>query len=331
MIFTKTPFRISFLGGGTDFPSFYNQYGGMCLSTTIDKYSFVYLRAIEGVLGSKNEFIYSQIERVDEDLNKIQHPIIREALKYKGINGVRISYDADIPARTGLGTSSSFSVGLISALNSYLGYEFDKYRIAKEAIYLERVLCNEVGGVQDQIASCFGGLNCITLDASGFNVQKIEMDFLRRKNLENNLMLFYTGIQRTSSEVQKTVQVSEQKVTKVLLSIKDLVSEGIECLTNSSRSLDDFGALLHEAWQLKKSISTKISNERIDALYQKGIENGALGGKILGAGGGGFLLFYVQPANQDRIRQCFSDLVEVPFNFEEKGTRIIYSDIRPYR
>ena len=152
MIFTKTPFRISFLGGGTDFPSFYNKHGGMCLSATINKYSYVYLRGIDGILGPKNEFIYSQIERVT-DLNLINHPIIREALKIKKVEGVRIDYDADIPARTGLGTSSAFSVGLIGALNSYLGFEFDKYRIAKEAIYLERVLCKEIGGVQDQIAS----------------------------------------------------------------------------------------------------------------------------------------------------------------------------------
>lgn len=330
MIFTKTPFRISFLGGGTDFPSFYNKYGGMCLSATINKYSYVYLRGIDGILGPKNEFIYSQIEKVN-DLNLVKHPIIREALKFKKIDGVRIDYDADIPARTGLGTSSAFSVGLLGALNSYLGYEFDKYRIAREAIYLERVLCKEVGGVQDQIASCFGGMNQILLDTSGFTVQKMAVEPLRLKNLENNLLLFYTGIQRTSSDVQKTVQVSEAKVTDVLLSIKELVGEGVKCLTDASKSLDDFGYLLHEAWQLKKSISTKISNEKIDYLYQQGIGHGALGGKILGAGGGGFLLFYVQPVNQDNVRNCFKDLVEVPFNFETKGTEIVYSDIRPYR
>lgn len=330
MIFTKTPFRISFLGGGTDFPSFYNKHGGMCLSATINKYSYVYLRGIDGILGPKNELIYSQIERVT-DLNLINHPIIREALKFKKVEGVRIDYDADIPARTGLGTSSAFSVGLIGALNSYLGFEFDKYRIAKEAIYLERVLCKEIGGVQDQIASCYGGINKITLNTSGFTVQKVPIELLRMKNLENNLLLFYTGIQRTSSDVQKTVQISESRVTDVLLAIKKLVQEGINCLEDTSKSLDDFGYLLHEAWQLKKSISTKISNERIDCLYQKGIEHGALGGKILGAGGGGFLLFYVQPVYQDSVRECFKDLVEVPFYFEDEGTRIIYSNIRPYR
>ena len=327
MIITKTPFRISLLGGGTDFPSYYNEFGGQCLSTTINKYCYVYLRELEGVLGPKNEFVYSKIERVGYDLNEIQHPIIREALKYWKVNGIRIDYDADIPARTGLGTSSAFAVGLINALNEYKGSDFDKFRIANQAIYLERVLCNEVGGVQDQIESSFGGVNHIILDRSGYDVKTVNAPELKLRNLENNLLLFYTGIQRTSSDIQKTVHVSEEKIKQVLHKIKELVSEGLDCLVTESRSIDDFGELLHEAWLLKKQISTKVSNEEIDSLYQQGIECGALGGKILGAGGGGFLLFYVQPMYQPKIREHFKNMVEVPFNFENNGTRIIYTDM----
>lgn len=326
MILTKTPFRISLLGGGTDFPSFYNQFGGQCLSTTINKYCYVYLREIDGVLGSKNEFIYSEIERVGENLDEIRHPIIREALKYKKVNGIRVDYDADIPARTGLGTSSAFSVGLLNALNEYLGYDFDKFRIAREAIFLERELCKEIGGVQDQIESAYGGINHIVMDKSGFDVKRLSLNSIRMKNLENNLMLFYTGIQRTSSDVQKTVQVSELTVTENLKAIKSLVNEGIACLSNNTQSLDDFGYLLHEAWRLKKNISTKVSNSRIDELYEAGVKSGALGGKILGAGGGGFLLFYVQPFKQPLVRECLKDLIEVPFNFESEGTRVIFSN-----
>ena len=327
MVIAKTPFRISLLGGGTDFPSYYNEFGGQCLSTTINKYCYVYLRELDGILGPKNEFVYSKIERAS-DINEVQHPILREALKYKKIDGIRIDYDADITARTGLGTSSAFAVGLINALNEYKGITFDQFKIAEEAIFLERVLCNEAGGVQDQIESAFGGINNIILNRSGYYIKRVDINKIKLSNLENNLLLFYTGVQRTSSEIQKTVQVSKESVINVLHEIKSLVDDGLKCLTTDSVSLDEFGVLLNEAWKLKKQISNKVSNSRIDAMYEAGVNSGALGGKILGAGGGGFLLFYVQPMYQPKVRECFKDLIEVPFSFENEGTKIIFSDMR---
>ena len=317
MIVCRTPFRVSFLGGGTDFPVFFNKHGGCCISTTINKYSYIYLRRIDGLFGVKNEFIYSQFERTDYDLDSIKHPIIREGLKSENLNGLRIDYDADIPARTGLGTSSSFSVGLVNALNAMKGVSLSKRQIADKAIFLERVLCKEAGGIQDQIASSYGGLNIISFSADGYTVENLKLQ--DQKGLQDNLLMFYTGIQRSSSEVQK--RLDPQKKEHNLLQLKEVTERGVLSLRKGK--LDEFGSMLGEAWNLKRSLSSSVSSSLIDEYYDKAISAGALGGKILGAGGGGFFLFYVPRNRQEAVRSVMHNLLELPFNFEYSGSQIL--------
>lgn len=322
ILLSRTPFRISFLGGGTDFPFFFEKHGGYCLATTIDKYSYIYLRRLGGEFGFKNEFIYSKFERTSNELDEIKHPIIREALKLEGEKGLRIDYDADIPARTGLATSSSFAVGLVNTLGALKGERRSKKKLADQAIYIERVLCQEAGGIQDQISSAFGGLNLLVFSKSGYEVQPVKLSPERKKTFDSNLMLFYTKIQRTSSDIQKKIKKPED-ITQNLLVLKKLALEGFDCLTNESRNLDDFGLILDEAWKFKKGLSDAVSSSFIDHCYLRGIEAGALGGKILGAGGGGFLLFYVPPEAQENVRAALNDLVEIKFSFEDKGSQVL--------
>lgn len=317
MIVCRTPFRVSFLGGGTDFPVFFNKHGGCCISTSINKYSYIYLRRIDGLFGVKNEFIYSQFERTGYDLDSIKHPIIREGLKSENLNGLRIDYDADIPARTGLGTSSSFSVGLVNALNAMKGVSLSKRQIADKAIFLERVLCKEAGGIQDQIASSYGGLNIISFSADGYTVENLKLQ--DQKGLQDNLLMFYTGIQRSSSEVQK--RLDPQKKEHNLLQLKEVTERGVLSLRKGK--LDEFGSMLGEAWNLKRSLSSSVSSSLIDEYYDKAISAGALGGKILGAGGGGFFLFYVPRNRQEAVRSVMRNLLELSFNFEYSGSQIL--------
>lgn len=322
---TKTPFRVSFLGGGTDFISFFYKYGGHCLSTSINQYAYVYLRHISGLLDSRNQVVYSKIEKADR-VDEISHPIVRECLKFKNVDSVSIGYDADIPARTGLGTSSAFSVGLISALNAYKGYDFDKFRITKEAIYVERELCKESGGIQDQIASAYGGLNHLVFEKSGFDVIPIKIKEQRLKNFENNLILLFTGMSRNSSDIQKSVNRSDKFIEDKLLELNTLTLKGVSCLEDPDADLDEFGYILNEAWEIKRSMSDKISNSIIDEAYDRALKNGALGGKILGAGGGGFLLLYVQPFYKNSVLAALQEFKEIPFKFDEKGTQILLNE-----
>ena len=323
MIITQTPFRMSFFGGGTDMEGFFREHGGAVLSTTFDKYCYVNVRHLPRFFDYSTELSYSKTERVT-NIDDIQHPAIRNAMKMLDMHEIRLTYEADLPARSGLGTSSSFAVGMLNAFYALKGKYADKKKLADEAIYLERELCNEAGGWQDQIAASFGGLNRIDFSGSGYEIRPIIISPERKRKLESNLMLFFTGFTRFSSEIQKENQVVAKSKTEYLSEMYDLVEEAEQILVNKMKDIDDFGRLLDRTWKLKKQTGSKISTSSIDQLYELGIKEGALGGKLLGAGGGGFLIFYVPEEYQTRVKEAMKELVYVPFRFEEGGTRIIH-------
>lgn len=331
MIITKTPFRMSFFGGGTDMEDYFRENGGAVLSTTFDKYCYVNVRHLPRFFDYSTELSYSKMERVT-NVEDIKHPAIREAMKMLDMHEIRLTYEADLPARSGLGTSSSFAVGMLNAFYALKGKYVDKKRLADEAIYLERVLCNEVGGWQDQIAASFGGLNRINFGADGYEVLPIIISPERKKQLNNNLLMFFTGFTRFSSEIQKANVTSSPIDKKAMLkTMYELVNEAEEVLVNKERNLDDFGRLLDITWKLKRQTGRAVSTNSIDRLYMRGIEAGALGGKLLGAGGGGFLVFYVQPDKQEEVRAAMSDLMYIPFEFEDAGTQVIYYTPETYK
>lgn len=323
MIITKTPFRMSFFGGGTDMESFFNEHGGAVISTTFDKYCYVNVRHLPPFFDYKTELSYAKTERV-VSTDEIAHPAIRNAMKMLDMREIRLTYEADLPARSGLGTSSSFAVGMLNAFYALKGKYADKRKLADEAIYLERVLCEEAGGWQDQIAAAFGGLNRINFHAGGYEVLPIIISPERKKRLNQNLMMFFTGFTRFSSEMQKVNNVTAKDKTAQLLEMLALVDDAEKVLVDNKSDLDDFGRLLDHTWKLKRQTGSKISTNSIDELYEKGINAGALGGKLLGAGGGGFLVFYVTPDKQAAVREAMKDLLYVPFEFENGGTRVIH-------
>ena len=323
MVITKTPFRMSFFGGGTDMESFFREHGGAVISTTFDKYCYVNVRHLPRFFDFSSEFAYSTIERVTDNAD-IKHPAIRNAMQMLDMKEIRLTYEADLPARSGLGTSSSFAVGMLNAFYALKGKHADKRKLADEAIYLERVLCKEAGGWQDQIAASFGGFNRINFSADGYEVSPIIIEPEREKQLNDNLLMFFTGFTRFSADIQKQNNLSAQDKTPQLKEILALVDEAEKVLTDKTVPLSEFGRLLDCTWKLKRSTSSSVSTACIDAFYQKGMEAGALGGKLLGAGGGGFLVFYVEPENHERVREAMKDLLHVPFCFENGGTRVIY-------
>jgi D-glycero-alpha-D-manno-heptose-7-phosphate kinase len=322
MVITQTPFRMSFFGGGTDFPGFYNEHGGSVISTTFDKYCYVTVRHLPRFFDYSNQITYNIIENANT-IEDIQHPAVREAMKYLDMHELRLVYEADLPARSGLGTSSSFAVGMLNAFYALKGKYVDKRKLADDAIYLERVLCNESGGVQDQIAAAFGGFNKITFSADGYTVSPVVISQDRKKLLNENLMLFFTGFSRFSSEIAKKQEAATHDKTKELLTMKSLVDDAEKILT-SKTDLVEFGKLLNYTWQLKRGITSGISTDAIDGLYEKAINAGAVGGKLLGAGGGGFLLFYVEKDKQENVKKALNDLLYIPFEFENHGTRILF-------
>ncbi|MEA5135004.1 MAG: kinase [Candidatus Fimivivens sp.] len=322
MIITKTPFRMSFFGGGTDFSGFYEENGGAVLSTTFDKYCYVTVRHLPPFFDYSSELCYSKMERVT-DINNIVHPAIREAMKWLDMHELRVTYEADLPARTGLGTSSSFAVGMLNAFYALKGRYVDKRKLADDAIYLERTLCQESGGVQDQIAVSFGGFNRINFDASGYQVLPIIISAARKKELNENLMMFFTGFSRFSSDIQVAHENALKDKTTQLLEMKALVDDAEKVLTGKG-PMKEFGHLLDHTWRLKRGITSKISTDSIDGVYKTAISAGALGGKLLGAGGGGFLVFYVEKDKQESVRNALHSLMEVPFNFEDVGTSVLY-------
>lgn len=323
MIITKTPFRISFFGGGTDIESFFSKHGGSVLSTTFDKYCYVTVRHLPKFFTYRTHLTYSKVEYVNS-YEEINHPLIRNAMKFLDIHDVRLTYDADLPARSGLGTSSSFAVGMLEAFYGLKNKYVDKKRLADDAIYVERALCNEAGGWQDQIAASFGGFNRIDFFDGGYRVNPVIMSLTRKKELNDRLMLFFTGFVRISSEVQKSNITDEEKRIANLHKMLSLVNEGEKVLVSKDVTLDEFGYLLDTEWQLKRGTGKNVSTPEIDEYYSKAIKAGALGGKLLGAGGGGFLLFYVPESRRECVFEALKDLMYIPFEFEPAGTSIVH-------
>lgn len=324
MIITKTPFRMSFFGGGTDMESFFRENGGAVLSTTFDKYCYVTVRHLPRFFDFTTHLTYSKMEFVSKEKD-IQHPAIRNAMKMLDMHEIRLIYEADLPARSGLGTSSSFAVGMLNAFYALKGKYANKKKLADEAIYLERVLCKEAGGWQDQIAAAFGGLNRINFNNDGtYNVIPVIIHPDRKKQLNENLLIFFTGFTRFSSEMQKANIVGYAEKQAQLKHMYALVDDAEKVLEDKHSDLDEFGRLLDATWRLKRQTGGAITTNSIDNLYEKGINAGALGGKLLGAGGGGFLLFYVQPEKRESVMNAMKDLLYVPFQFEEGGTQVIH-------
>ena len=323
MIISKTPFRMSFFGGGTDMPAFFNEHGGAVISTTFDKYCYVNVRHLPPFMPYYSELVYSRIERVN-DIDEIEHPAIREAMRMLDIHEIRLTYEGDLPARTGLGTSSTFAVGMLHAFYALKGKYADKRKLAEDAIILERERCKESGGWQDQIAAAYGGLNRIDFGDNSFKVSPIIIHPDRKKLLNDNLMLFFTGISRFSSEIQKDTMSLQHDKTRQLKELLSLVNDAQTILEDKHSDMNDFGRLLDHTWKLKRDTGSKISNNEIDDLYQRGLKAGALGGKLLGAGGGGFLLFYVEKDKQQHVINELDELMHVPFELENEGSTIIH-------
>ena len=315
---------MSFFGGGTDMENYFKENGGAVLSTTFDKYCYVNVRHLPRFFEYSTEISYAITERVTS-VDDIKHPAVRNAMKMLDMHEIRLSYEADLPARSGLGTSSSFAVGMLNAFYALKGKYADKKKLADEAIYLERVLCGEAGGWQDQIAASFGGFNRINFGKDGYEVLPVIISPERKRTLNDNLLMFFTGFTRVSSDVQKANSSGGAKDRNAMLrEMYGLVDDAEKILTEKTADLDDFGRLLDHTWKLKRQTGSAVSTNSIDGLYEKGMKAGALGGKLLGAGGGGFLVFYVQPEYQESVKRAMSDLMYIPFEFENAGTRVIH-------
>ena len=310
-------------------PSYFNEYGGAVLSTTFDKYCYVNVRHLPRFFNYTTEVCYSRIEQV-RDVDNIEHPAVRNAMRMLDMHELRITYEADLPARTGLGTSSSFAVGLLNAFYCLKGKYVDKRKLADDAIYLERTLCAEAGGWQDQIAASFGGLNKIVFADGGYDVYPVIVSPERKQRLNDSLLLYFTGFTRFSADVQKDVQSSGRDNRARLSRMRELVDESEHILIDKTADLDDFGRLLGEEWKLKRGTSEKVSTSDLDIIYEKAIKAGALGGKLLGAGGGGFMLFYVPEEAKTGVMRALDGLMHVPFGFENGGTRVVYYSPETY-
>lgn len=326
MIITQTPVRISFLGGGTDYPDYFRQYGGATLAATINKYTIVTVHRLTKFVDHCVRVHYSQVESVPH-VEKIQHPSARECLRFLNIDsGVEIHYVSDLPARTGLGSSSSATVGLLMALHAFKGEMVSREQLAAEAVYVEQELIKERVGSQDQYACALGGFLHLQFQSSGqIRAEPIAIAQERLRALEERLMLLYTGIQRHAHEVldEQMVRTHSGENNMDLESLKVLVKQGIGIVTDGS-DLAEFGELLHEGWMFKRRLSSKITNSWIDEAYDQARRAGAVGGKLLGAGGGGFLLLYVEPYNRDRVRSALPQLRETEFSFDNSGCQIIF-------
>lgn len=304
-------------------PSFFNENGGAVISTTFDKYCYVNVRHLPPFMPYFSELVYSKIERVN-CIADIVHPLIRECMRLHDIHEIRLTYEGDLPARTGLGTSSTFAVGMLNAFCALKGKMMSKAQLAQEAIHVERDILQEHGGWQDQVAASFGGFNRIDFKDNEFKVSPIVIHPDRKAQLDNSLMLFYTGVTRFSSEVQKDTFAKPEDKKAQLKEMLTLVDDAQAILEDKNADLNDFGRMLDHTWKLKRGTGSKVSNGSIDELYERGIKAGALGGKLLGAGGGGFLLFYVEPDKQQNVINALNELMHVPFNFENEGTSIVY-------
>ena len=323
MIITKTPYRISFFGGGTDLNQWFKENGGAVISTSIDKYCYISCRFLPKFFDHKFRFVYSQIEDV-LNIDDIKHPAIKGLLNHLNWEqGIELHHDGDLPARSGLGSSSSFTVGMLNALSALQGKYISKNELAKQAIFIEQKVLNENVGCQDQIAAAYGGFNKIEFyGEDSFKVSPIIIPDDRLNKLQDNLLLFFTGISRFASEIEKSKIVNFNTKKIELSKMHEMVDTSIDILVNQDKNIDDFGFLLNEGWQYKKSLSNLVSNNEVDTIYNSALKSGALGGKLLGAGGGGFILFYAPKENRDIIIKNLNHLIHVPFKFENLGSTV---------
>ena len=328
MIISRTPFRVSFFGGGTDYPEWYLNEGGAVLSTTIDKYLYITVRNLPPFFEQRHRIVWSQVETTNS-FSDIEHPCIREGLRHLGFDeakGIDLHYQADLPARSGMGSSSAFAVGMINALTALKGQHISKQQLAYAAMDLEQNVLNEAVGSQDQTASAYGGLNRIEFPKTGdIRVDPILISPQRTRQLENHLMLFYTGHSRFSFKIAEKVIDRMPQNKKKLKRMFKMVDQGVDILTGTG-SLDPFGKLLHEAWLNKRSLSKEVSSDHVDQAYEAACKSGALGGKLLGAGGTGFMLFFVPPEKQIAVKIALKELLHVPFKLPSQGSSIIYYD-----
>lgn len=326
MIISRTPFRLSFFGGGTDYPQWYRQHGGAVLSTTIDKYTYLSCRHLPPFFEHRYRVVYSQIENVRR-IGDIQHPVVREVLQRLGVHrGVEIHHDADLPARSGMGSSSAFTVGLLNAMHALAGHRRCGSTLAAEAIELEQDTLHETVGSQDQVAAAYGGFNHITFSPDdAVSVEPVDLDEQRLAELNDHLMLVFTGIRRTAADVAASYVPQIGTKVKLLRAMQGAVAEALSIL-HSGYDLAPFGRLLHDAWRLKRSLSSAVSSPDIEDIYTTATAAGALGGKIAGAGGGGFMLLFVPPSARERVRMALRQLIHVPFSFEPRGSQIILSE-----
>jgi D-glycero-alpha-D-manno-heptose-7-phosphate kinase len=324
MIITRTPFRISLFGGGTDYPSWYNIHGGVVIGTTIDKYCYISLRTLPPFFAHKHRFVYSKIEMVNQ-ISDIQHPVIRAVLEEFQVNeGLEIHHDGDLPARSGLGSSSAFTVGLINALRARRGLMSSPKYLADEAIRIEQFVIGENVGSQDQIWAAYGGTNRIEFRAGAeFSVSPIIMEETRRASLNQHMMLFFTGTSRIASEIAGRKIENLNNRQEELSMMTQMVDEALTILQDPKRPISEIGALTHESWLLKRSLADGVSTPQVDEIYDAGRAAGALGGKLLGAGGGGFILFFAKPEDQQRIRERLKNLVEVTVNIGSAGSKVV--------
>jgi D-glycero-alpha-D-manno-heptose-7-phosphate kinase len=324
MIITRTPFRISFFGGGSDYPAWYREHGGAVISTTIDKFCYITCRLIPPFFEHKHRIVYSFIENVRE-IEEIKHPSVKAVFQWANIeDGLEIHHDADLPARSGLGSSSAFTVGLTHALYGLRGQMVSNNILAKDAIHIEQDLIGESVGSQDQIAAAYGGFNRIDFHRdNSFSVQPLILPTPRRDELASHLMLFFTGFSRIADKIAKS-KIANMKIHQAeIFRIREMVDEAISILTNSGTKIEEFGKLLDQSWKYKRALSKQVSTLEIDHIYDQAMLAGAIGGKILGAGGGGFMLLFVRPENQPAVRERLKNLVHVPFNFESSGSRVV--------
>ena len=326
MIISRTPLRISFFGGGTDYPSWYRTHGGAVVAATIDKYCYLTCRHLPPFFEHRIRVVYSKIESC-QTVDEIAHPAVREVLRHVNISrGVEIHHDGDIPARSGMGSSSAFTVGLLHALYALKGHMPGKEQLARDAMCIEQERVKETVGSQDQVLAAYGGLNHITFASSGaISVHPVTLTRERIRELNAHLMLFYTGIKRTAADVADSYVCEIEDRRRQLRIMKDLVEESTAILYGR-QPIVRFGALLHEAWQEKRSLSPRVSNPAVDGIYDLAMSAGALGGKLTGAGGGGFMLLFVPPSRQRKVREKLERLIYVPFKFEFAGSQIIFFD-----
>ncbi len=324
MIISRTPFRVSFFGGGTDYPGWYEDHQGAVLATTIDKYCYITCRYLPPFFEHKSRIIYSIIEHVQKDIDDIKHPAVREVFRFLNIHdGIEIHHDGDLPARSGLGSSSSFTVGLLNAIYALKGIMPTKERLAKEAIHIEQDLCKENVGCQDQVLAAYGGFNFIEFGGNQhLHVRRVTIPQQQMDFLQNHLMMFFTGFARTASEIAAQQVQNIPKKQKELSEMYQMVLTATDIL--NSNDLSGLGKLLNESWQIKRSLSNKITTPHIDELYNAAMDAGADGGKLLGAGGGGFLLMFVKPERQNKVRERLKKFLEIPFKFETLGSQIIF-------